>query len=269
MEDLLALARGCLEAVQPADKVARTLRVASLCARGGCTPPAADVPATGLLPGRPQRPALVHHTRLARRKLGTPEGRAAFLHALAHIEFNAINLAWDAVCRFRGLPERFYLDWSQVAGEEAQHFGMLCTRLHVLGYAYGDFPAHDGLWEMAEKTAHDALVRMALVPRVLEARGLDVTPGMITRLKQAGDEDSASLLERILADEIGHVKIGSYWFRYLCRQRALDPAQTFQRLWREYRLGAVRKPLNTAARRAAGFDAAEISMLETSDGEGL
>jgi uncharacterized ferritin-like protein (DUF455 family) len=209
----------------------------------------------------------VHHTRLSRRKLGTPAGRAAFLHALAHIEFNAINLAWDAVCRFRGLPERFYLDWSRVAGEEALHFEMLRTRLHELGFAYGDFPAHDGLWEMAEKTAHDVLVRMALVPRVLEARGLDVTPGMITRLEQAGDDSSARILDRILADEIGHVKIGSYWFRHLCRRRALEPVQTFRRLLQEYRLGPVRKPLNTAARRQAGFDTAEIDMLESIDRE--
>ena len=262
MDDLLALARDCLEAAQPADKVTRTLRVARLCASGACAVPAADAPATGLRPGRPSRPELVHFSRVARRQLGTPAGRAAFLHALAHIEFNAINLAWDAVCRYRGLPERFYLDWSHVAGEEALHFDMLCTRLHELGYRYGDFPAHDGLWEMAEKTAHDVLVRMALVPRVLEARGLDVTPGMIVRLDQAGDGRSARILERILADEIGHVHTGSYWFRYLCRQRALDPLQTFQCLWHEYRPGPVRRPLNSAARLAAGFDAREIEMLE-------
>lgn len=267
MEDLFTMAQHCLEAEQPADKVARTLRVASLFASGDCSFSATNKPAAVLRPGRPPRPELVHHTRLARRKLGTPAGRAAFLHALAHIEFNAINLAWDAVCRFRGLPERFYRDWSQVAGEEALHFEMLSERLCELGYAYGDFPAHDGLWEMAGKTAHDVLVRMALVPRVLEARGLDVTPGMIKRLEQAGDDCSVRVLERILADEIGHVKIGSYWFSYLCRQRTLDPAQTFQQLWRDYGLGPVRKPLNIGARQQAGFDAAEIAMLESMGGE--
>ena len=263
----MMLARGCLEAEEPVDKVAMTLRVASLWADGGRAPPADDVPVTALRAGRPARPVLVHHARLAPRKLGTPAGRAAFLHALAHIEFNAINLAWDAVCRFRGLPERFYRDWSQVAGEEALHFDMLCVRLRELGHDYGDFPAHDGLWEMAEKTAHDVMVRMALVPRVLEARGLDVTPGMIARLEQVGDTRSVHILERILADEIGHVRIGTHWYRFLCRQRGLDPVLTFGNLWREYRLGPVRKPLNTTARQQAGFETVEIEMLETMGGE--
>jgi len=266
MADLLVLARGCLEAGQPVEKVARTRAAAGLCANGGCTVPLADTPVVVLAPGRPARPALVHPAQLAPRKPGTRAGRAALLHALAHIEFNAINLAWDAVCRFRGLPERFYRDWARVAGEEALHFELLCARLQALGHDYGDFPAHDGLWEMAERTAGDVLVRMALVPRVLEARGLDVTPGMIARLVQAGDHDSARVLERILADEIGHVKIGSYWYRYLCRQRALDPVQTFQRLWQEYRLGPVRRPLNAAARRQAGFDTVELDMLEAMAG---
>lgn len=266
MNDLFALARACLVATDPAEKVALTRDAAARCARGQCAVPAAALP-LALAPGRPARPLLVHHSALAPRKLGSPEGRAAFLHALAHIEFNAINLAWDAVCRFRGLPAEFYRDWARVAGEEALHFELLCARLHALGHAYGDFPAHDGLWEMAEKTAHDPLVRMALVPRVLEARGLDVTPGMMTRLGQAGDSDSVRVLERILADEIGHVRIGSHWYRYLCRQRRLDPVQTFRELWSEYGLGPVRKPLNTTARQQAGFDAMEMDMLETLAGE--
>ncbi|MGD2112205.1 MAG: ferritin-like domain-containing protein [Gammaproteobacteria bacterium] len=261
MEDLFTLAHGCLAAEDPADKVALTRRAAECCASGACTLRAA--PACTLQPGRPVRPRLVHPTRLAPRRMGTAAGRAAFLHALAHIEFNAINLAWDAVCRFRGLPEDFYRDWCRVAGEEALHFDMLNRRLQALGHAYGDFPAHNGLWEMAEKTAHDVLVRMALVPRVLEARGLDVTPGMITRLEHAGDRQSVHILQRILADEIGHVRIGSHWFRYLCRQRALDPLVTFRRLWREYGLGPARKPLNTVARQQAGFDDVEIEMLST------
>jgi uncharacterized ferritin-like protein (DUF455 family) len=262
MKDLFALARACLVAADPAVKVALTREAAEDCARGACAVPAHAAP-LALAPGRPPRPQLVHHSGLAARKLGTPAGRAAFLHALAHIEFNAINLAWDAVCRFRGLPAQFYRDWARVAGEEALHFELLCARLHALGRVYGDFPAHDGLWEMAEKTAHDPLVRMALVPRVLEARGLDVTPGMMARLGQAGDADSVRVLERILADEIGHVRTGSHWYRYLCRQRRLDPVQTFRELWGEYGLGPVRKPLNAAARQQAGFDGAEMDMLET------
>jgi len=262
MEDLFSLARGCLEADHPADKVALTLRAAELCAGGTCVLPLDQAPLRTLRPGRPVQPVLVHHTRLAPRKLGTPAGRAAFLHALAHIEFNAINLAWDAVYRFRGLPERFYLDWSRVAGEEALHFEMLCGRLQALGHAYGDFPAHDGLWEMAEKTAHDALVRMALVPRVLEARGLDVTPAMIARLRAADDPETADVLALILREEVGHVRLGSRWFHFLCEQRGLEPEETYFRLLDRYAGGEVICPLHRAARREAGFSEAEIARLE-------
>jgi uncharacterized ferritin-like protein (DUF455 family) len=262
MKDLQQAARNCLEAIDPAEKVALTLQTAAWVESGICdSAPAARV-AEHLPPGRPPHPELVHYSRVARRKLSTDQGRAAFLHALAHIEFNAINLAWDAVCRFDNMPDRYYRDWSRVAGEEAQHFSMLSTRLLELGYHYGDFPAHDGLWEMAAKTAHDVLVRMALVPRVLEARGLDVTPGMIERLRAAADDSSAAILVRILQDEIGHVEIGSRWFRHVCHERGLDPVLTFGNLLSEYQLGPVRKPMNIPARRQAGFRTEEISLLE-------
>ena len=262
MNNLQQMARHCLEAVEPAEKVALSLQTAAQVESGGCDPVTAAGLAEQLAPGRPQHPELVHYSKVARRKLGTDKGRAAFLHALAHIEFNAINLAWDAVCRFDGMPERYYRDWSRVAGEEAEHFNMLCDRLQELGYRYGDFSAHDGLWEMATKTAHDVLVRMALVPRVLEARGLDVTPGMIERLRAVGDTISADILVRILQDEIGHVEIGSRWFRYACHERGLDPVVTFRNLLHEYQLGPVRKPMNIPARRQAGFQSEEISLLE-------
>jgi uncharacterized ferritin-like protein (DUF455 family) len=196
------------------------------------------------------------------RKLATRQGRAVFLHALAHIEFNAINLAWDAVYRFRGMPVEFYADWIRVADEEAQHFTLLSLRLTELGQAYGDFPAHDGLWHMARVTAHDILVRMALVPRVLEARGLDVTPAMILRLRQVGDAASAAVLETILRDEIGHVEAGTHWFRYVCRQRGLDPLESFRSLLTEYAPGRIRAPFNTSARQQAGFGSDEMAMLE-------
>jgi uncharacterized ferritin-like protein (DUF455 family) len=196
------------------------------------------------------------------RKLATRQGRAAFLHALAHIEFNAINLAWDAVYRFRGMPAEFYADWIRVADEEARHFTLLRLRLTELGQAYGDFPAHDGLWHMARESAHDVLVRMALVPRVLEARGLDVTPSMIVRLHQAGDAESAAVLETILRDEIGHVQAGTRWFHYVCRQRGLDPLAAFRSLLAEYAPGRIRIPFNTDARQQAGFGADEMALLE-------
>ena len=212
-------------------------------------------------PGRPERIELVAPRRLAQRKLTSVEGRAALVHAVAHIEFNAINLAWDAVQRFRGLPPGYYADWVRVAAEEARHFAMMRERLQELGQDYGDFPAHNGLWEMAERTAHDPLARMALVPRVLEARGLDVTPGMIERLVQAGDRRTAANLEVILREEVGHVAAGSRWFRHLCSARGLHPGETFFELLNRHLTGAVRGPLNLSDRRRAGFEADELERL--------
>jgi len=218
-------------------------------------------------PGRPARPKLVLPRELPVRKLTSEAGHAAFLHALAHIEFNAINLAWDAVHRFRGLPADYYSDWTRVADEEARHFGLLRNRLRALGNDYGDFPAHDGLWGMAQKTAFDPLVRMALVPRVLEARGLDVTPGMMQRLRAVGDFESAAVLEVILRDEVGHVEIGSRWFRYLCEQRGLESDRTYKELLQEYMAGKLRQPFNDEARKAAGFSDSELAFIyQLSDG---
>src|SRR6056297_1076726 len=212
--------------------------------------------------GRPDRPVLVAPADLPRRGLGSSAGRVALLHAVAHIEFNAINLALDAALRFAGMPPEFYLDWLSVASDEARHFRLLETRLHEIGAAYGDLPAHNGLWEMAEKTAHDPLVRMALVPRVLEARGLDVTPGMIEKLRNAGDHASVACLEVILEEEVRHVAIGSRWFRYLCEQRGLAPEATFRSLLREHYAGGLRGPFNHEARRDAGFTESELKDLE-------
>ncbi len=215
--------------------------------------------------GRPHWPALVSPAKLPRRSLGSVEGRQALIHAIAHIEFNAINLGLDAALRFPGMPDEFYRDWLRVAADEARHFSMLSNRLFELGITYGDLPAHNGLWEMAEKTAHDVLIRMALVPRVLEARGLDVTPGMIKRLAAAGDQTTVGLLEIILHEEEAHVAIGSRWFRLLCGQRGLEPEATFRRLLEDYFTGALRGPFNHAARRRAGFSAEELDHLAAMD----
>ncbi|GAB3246637.1 ferritin-like domain-containing protein [Chitinimonas naiadis] len=211
--------------------------------------------------GRPLRPELISPQAVPRRRLGTTEGRAALVHAIAHIEFNAINLALDAAARFQGMPRDYYADWLRVAAEEAGHYRLLADHLQTLGYRYGDFPAHNGLWAMAEKTAGDVLVRMALVPRLLEARGLDVTPGMQARLLAAGDKQAAALLDIIFRDEVGHVAVGNRWFRWLCQQRGLDPVQTF----RDY-LVAFDAPrnigeLNVEARLRAGFELAELDAL--------
>ena len=213
--------------------------------------------------GRPVRPRLVAPAKLARRRLGSIEGRAALIHAVAHIEFNAINLACDAVYRFRDMPDAYYADWTRVAAEEAYHFTLLRDRLRELGYAYGDFPAHAGLWDLAVQTAGDPLRRMALVPRVMEARGLDVTPGMMARFVKAGDQATADILAIILRDEVGHVEAGSRWFRFLCEQRGLEPEATYFDLLDAHFRGEIRCPLHRTARLQAGFSEAELERLET------
>lgn len=224
-----------------------------------------DAPAD--LPGRPARPELVEPRQLERRSMSTPQGRAVLLHALAHIEFNAINLALDAVWRFPRMPEAFYADWLKVAAEEALHFSLLRERLADYGHAYGDFPAHNGLWEMCERTRDDVLARMALVPRLLEARGLDASPPIRARLKQAGDDASAAILDVILRDEIGHVRIGNHWFRHLCGERGLDPHAAWRELADRYRAPRLRGPFNLDARRSAGFDDAELDALAAQDAD--
>ena len=218
-------------------------------------------------PGRPSRPVLVSPPQLARRSARTPQGRATLLHAIAHIELNALHLALDAVWRFPGLPASFYRDWMQVAQDEARHFGLLVAHLGTLGAAYGDFPAHNALWEMADRTRGDVLARMALVPRTLEARGLDATPAMRAKLAQAGDQRAAEILDVILQDEIGHVAIGNCWFRWLCAGRGLDPLVAFAQLQSAHRAPKPRGPFNLAARRAAGFTAAELAALEAQAAE--
>ncbi len=212
--------------------------------------------------GRPEAPLLVAPRDLPRRRLGSSEGQAAMLHAIAHIEFNAINLALDAACRFADLPRAFYADWLNVAKEEVFHFGLVRQRLRDLGYEYGDFPAHDGLWDLACKTAHDPLVRMAMVPRVMEARGLDVTPDIMRKFEGIGDHQSVEVLKIILRDEVGHVEAGSRWFHYLCEDRGLDSESTYFALIDEYLKGHVSCPLHKEARIAAGFSQSELQHLE-------
>lgn len=210
------------------------------------------------VPGRPVRPELIHPRDVPRRALGSVAGRCALIHAVAHIEFNAMNLALDAACRFDGLPLPFYEDWISVAQDEARHFAMLRARLQALGSDYGAFAAHNGLWEAAEKTAHDVLVRMALVPRVLEARGLDVSPGIIDRLRAVGDAETQAILELILAEEVRHVALGTRWFHCFCAERGMEPTTTFRRLLNDYNM-RLNPPFNREARLAAGFELLEFS----------
>ena len=261
-QTIVSAAATCLAEPDPDAKVALTRQIAARWAAAEITPGAPADWHPRQTPGRPARPALVSARELPKRKLSEPAGLAALIHAVAHIEFNAINLAWDAVQRFPRMPEAFQTDWVRVAAEEAEHFVLMRERLRALGHDYGDLPAHDGLWDMAQRTAGDPLERMALVPRVLEARGLDVTPGMIERLRRIGDHDSADRLEIILRDEVGHVAIGSRWFRYLCQARHLEPRATFMALIERHLRGEIRCPLNRDARLEAGFDADELLELE-------
>lgn len=211
--------------------------------------------------GRPAKPELIPPQKVPQRNPGSVDGRARLLHAIVHIEFTAINLALDHAARFRGLPRDYYADWIGVAAEEAHHFTILRERLNALGHDYGDFPAHAGLWEMAEKTADDPLVRMALVPRLLEARGLDATPPIQKKLEQAGDAASARVLDVILHDEIGHVGLGDRWFRTLCGQRGLDAEIAYRDLLHRFKAPWPSTPMNVAARLQAGFSHDELAAL--------
>jgi len=216
------------------------------------------------VPGRPARPELVHPARVPRRSPAKPEGLAALLHAIAHIEFNAINLALDAAWRFEGMPRGFHEDWLRVAAEESYHFTLLADHLATLGHAYGDFQAHDGLWAMCEKTAGDIIARMALVPRTLEARGLDATPQIQQKLRQVGTPAAlraVDILDVILRDEVGHVAIGNHWYRFLCEREGLDPLAHYGELVERYAAPRLYPPFNEEARRRAGFTLDELALL--------
>ncbi len=215
------------------------------------------------LPGRPQKPELVPPLTVPKRKMDSVEGRLSLLHSLAHIEFNAMNLALDAIWRFADMPAQYYADWLKVAKEEAYHFSLIEAHLQSVGVAYGDFPAHNSLWEMVERTSDAVIARMALVPRTMEARGLDAVPAIRDRFKQIKDHQVVEILEIILRDEVGHVLIGNQWFNFLCTKDDLSPIKTYKELARIYRAPALRGPFNLDARKQAGFTAEELSLLGT------
>ena len=212
-------------------------------------------------PGRPERPRLVSPRKVPKRGFNSPQARLRLAHAIAHIEFNAINLALDAAYRFREMPDGFYSDWLRVAAEESSHFLMLAAYLNEHDVEYGDYDAHNGLWEMAIKTDHDVMVRMALVPRVLEARGLDVTPGMIEKLKAAGAQRLVEILEIINEEEIGHVLIGTRWFNYVCQLRGLQARDVFADLLENHMKGVIQGPFDHESRLQAGFTEDELRQL--------
>lgn len=256
----LALQALCIQ--EPADKVAAVLAASKQAATLSI---AAHAPAaTATVPGRPSRPELIHPAKVPRRSPFTPAGLAALLHAIAHIEFNAINLALDAAWRFDGMPDAYYFDWLRVAEEEAYHFSLLREHLQSLGMQYGELPAHDNLWSMCERTRGDVVARMALVPRTLEARGLDATPQIQDKLRKVGTpaaQRAVEILDIILRDEIGHVAIGNHWYRWLCERDGLDPIAHYRALAERYDAPRLYPPFNQQARRLAGFTDEELALM--------
>lgn len=250
--------RACIACSDVQEKVDLTLAMVKEWQHGEIPLTHSDDP---IILGRPEKPELVMPRELNKRGLGHEQGRAAMVHALAHIEFNAINLALDAACRFNQMPRAYYDDWLRVAGEEAYHFSLVQTHLSSLGYQYGDFKAHNGLWVSVEETTYDVLARMALVPRVLEARGLDVTPNLLKKFESLGDKRMAQILQIILDDEVGHVLIGNHWFHYLCKQRHLKPLDTFIALVKKHFVGDLKGPFSAAYRLKAGFSEQELAWL--------
>ena len=213
----------------------------------------------------PDKPLCVAPRDLPRRRLGSEAGKRSFIHAIAHIEFNAIKLALDIAYRYKNLPEQFYIDWLYVANDECKHFDLLCEHLKNYDCEYGDLPSHDGLWSMAVKTEHDLLARLSLVPRYLEARGLDVTPGMLEKLYAQKDIASAAVLEVIVEDEVTHVAYGTKWLDYVCEKEGLDREGVFFEHVESYLKGQILGPFNRPLRIRAGFTNDEMDKLEQLD----
>ncbi len=261
MENIFTIAAYCLHQNDITKKIKATHHARALSIAGQLsyqsTEPVESIGKTMF----PEQPLLLPPRDMPKRKLKSQAGKAAFFHALAHIEFVAIYLAWDMLYRFRDLPDKFYQDCLKVADEEAQHFQLIRTHLLDFGVNYGDLPAHRGLWDHAEDTAEDILARLAIVPRCMEARGLDVTPQMIHKFEQQQDTKSVQLLSRILNDEIGHVEIGSYWFKVLCKEKGLDYQVHYKKMIKQYYIGKPKGPFNRELRIIAGFSNAEIDWL--------
>lgn len=244
------------------NKLSLSNEIVRLYERGELTLDANAEPVSDYELGLPEKPQLVAPNMLPKRGFGSKKKLAAMLHAITHIEYNAINIAWDAIYRFRNLPTEYYSDWLNVAAEETRHFSLLRGHLNSLGYDYGDFKAHDSLWNVVVKTADDPLVRMAIVPKIHEAHGLDVSPLMIAKFSEAGEQEISQTMQIIYNEEIRHVSIGNHWFEYLCKQRDLFPVDVFKRLFKEYTEPGAKVKLNKKARRQAGFTEEELQFLE-------
>ena len=260
-ENLFESAHKCLMINDPYEKADKAKRLYQDFEANKMAIQSHDTPVAVDIPGRPSRPVLVHPREVPKRGFKSRQGLLRLAHAVAHIEFNAINLALDAVYRFRDMPQEFYADWLKIAAEEAKHFLLLSEYLQDHGSFYGEYEAHNGLWEMAIKTDHDVMIRMALVPRVLEARGLDVTPDMIDKLTAAGEWAFVDILKIIHEEEIGHVLSGTRWFNYECHKRGMDPRETFINLLNQYMAGVTIGPFHEESRKQAGFTAEEMDDL--------
>lgn len=263
MKNIFEFAEACLHRTNIDEKLALTHQAWQLL-QTRCLSFNSDRPVLPILNVKfPERPQLLAPRQMPQRKLTNSGGVIAFFHAIAHVEFVAVYLAWDILYRFRGLPDQFYQDWLRVADEEAQHFALIRAHLQTMETDYGDLPAHSGLWEHATDTADNLLARLAMVPRCMEARGLDVTPAIIEKFKKLGDDKSVSILTRILTDEVGHVELGSYWFKFVCRQQGFEPETKYRALIRQYYKGGKPKgPFNREMRIIAGFSNAELDWLE-------
>lgn len=253
---LTDLAVGVLTTANGREKAAKSLAAAQAwfdANERGERLPLGNTPAPDM-PARPDQPELLPPGKMPRRRTGKVEGRIALIHAIAHIELNAIDLHWEIIPRFADtkMPDGYYDDWVKAAAEESKHFNLLCDRLEAMGSFYGALPAHAGLWDAALRTSEDFLGRLAIVPMVLEARGLDVTPGMIQTFKSAKDPETVAALEVIYAEEVGHVAYGSKWFHFLCGRHELDPKTEFHRLVDQYFSGSLRPPFNDEKRAEAG-----------------
>jgi uncharacterized ferritin-like protein (DUF455 family) len=266
LNNLFTSAKRCFLIADPDEKLDASLALVSDWRAGRLCWDSDDEPEQLLVPGRLERPLLVPPQQVSKRGFGSLTRRAALIHALAHIELTAVNLAWDTIYRFRGLPRAYYEDWLQCAGEESEHFLALRGRLRDMGYDYGDFSAHDELWGSAVETAHELMDRMGIVHRVFEARALDVVPKTLEKFQELGDSGTAAILTRIANDEIGHVSAATRWFRYRCEQQGLDPDTTFFILLQRYLGHIPRGPFNHAARRQCGFSDNELARLEAGDG---
>mgnify|MGYP000206321044 CR=1 FL=1 len=262
MKNIFEFAAYCLHTHQFDEKLARTRQAWVLDEKGQLDYQSTQEPQPISKTRFPKRPELLDPQDMPNRKLSTVSGLRAFFHAIAHIEWMAIYLAWDILYRFRQMPLEFYHDWLRVAHEEVEHFSLVRGHMNRMGIDYGDLPAHRGLWDVAEKTANDLMARLALVPRYMEARGLDVTPGMIEKFANAGDWESVDLLTRILHDEVGHVELGSRCFRYVCDQNGLESEEKYKELITQYQKTKRKVALNREFRKKAGFSDAELDWLE-------